>query len=107
MARGLGSHLDPVSDLCLWSSLDGKNVRRLWEQKARVMGSSNTSKRNSPDDLHLLREDFERTGGFVEAEIVTGRVWLWLLAACPVMLQSLRRQLEEANHASGCRQTND
>lgn len=28
-------------------------------------------KRNSPDDLHLLREDFERTGGFVEAEIVT------------------------------------
>ena len=29
-------------------------------------------KRNGPDDLHLFCEDFERTGGFVEAEIVTG-----------------------------------
>lgn len=51
-----------------------------WEKCQEALGSRRPGlwdlviprKRNSPDDLHLLCEDFERTGGFVEAETVTG-----------------------------------
>ena len=55
-------------------------VQLRWEKCQEALGSKRpglwdlaiTRKRNCPDDLHLLCEDFERTGGFVEAEIVTG-----------------------------------
>lgn len=55
-------------------------VQFRWEECQEALGSRRPGlwdlaiprKRNGPDDLHLFCEDFERTGGFVEAEIVTG-----------------------------------
>ena len=66
------------------------------EQKARVMGSSNTLKKElprwSPSLMWGLWKDRWLCWGW---DCHGVGVWLWLLTACPVTLQSFRRQPEK------------